>query len=715
MCYGIVTYLLLVIKTLLLVGCIEQNPGPFNALSTCNISIVHNNVCSLLPKLDIIEAEFSDHDIICITESHLDNTIKDSEILLPGYRSPIRLDRNRHGGGVVVYIKNNLHFQIRHDLINPNIELIFIDLFTDYTKFLLGVLYRPPNTRVAFWDILYDTLSNALDSDSFFILTGDFNINILSNSSNCAKFEKLLQRLNLENLIKEPTNFTTLPGSCIDLFITNRKSLISETHVNAPICSTHSPIILSLNIKTYKQLTYKRTVRNYKLADYEGLNNELMTVDWSQNVFKNDDINKIYESFLDVLNKTLIQYIPTKVVTIRPNDKPFMNNAIRIKIRNRNRAHKRAKKTNSPNHWLLFRKVRNEVITLIREAKSNFKDKLEQQINIKNLPPNKWWKIAKTITNFDHKNVTTSPLLFENCVYTHPLDKANILNTYFASISKLNNVPDLPYFAARSNNELPNFIVSEHEVKDQLLILNCSKPSGPDNISPAVLKNITPSITSPLTKFFNLSLELQLLPDIWKTSHIIAAYKGKGDPHSPDNYRPISLTCSLCKILEKILFKNLYNFIKENNLLYKYQSGFQPNDSTVNQLLEIYDVIISNLDKGKQIRFIFCDVSKAFDKVWHIGLLAKLKQYGINKTLCKWIEHYLSNRKQCVVLEGFKSSYLHTDSGVPQGSVLGPFLFLIYLNDISDNITNNIRLFADDTSLFTIIHNDPLSSANSIT
>ncbi|KAK6175996.1 hypothetical protein SNE40_014366 [Patella caerulea] len=220
-------------------------------------------------------------------------------------------------------------------------------------------------------------------------------------------------------------------------------------------------------------------------------------------------LTKLMKVFLDVLNKTLKQYIPTKVVTIRPNDKPFMNNAIPLKIRKRNRAHKRAKNTNSPDHWLLFRKVRNEVITLIKEAKSNFKDKLEQQINIKNLPPNKWWKIAKTITNFDHKNVITSPLLFENCVYTHPLDKANILNTYFASISKLNNVPDLPYFAARSNNELQNFIVSEQEVKDQLLILNCSKPSGPDNISSAVLKNITPSITSHLTKCFNLSQKLK--------------------------------------------------------------------------------------------------------------------------------------------------------------------------------------------------------------
>ena len=137
-----------------------------------------------------------------------------------------------------------------------------------------------------------------------------------------------------------------------------------------------------------------------------------------------------------------------------------------------------------------------------------------------------------------------------------------------------------------------------------------------------------------------------------------------------------------------------------------YQSGFRPRDSTVSQLLEIYNIIIENLDKGKDVRFIFCDVSIAFDKVWHNGLLFKLKKYGICGSLLNWFSSYLSDRKQRVIQEGFHSTWTNTSAGVPQGSVLGPYLFLLYINDIVDNIKSNIRLFADDTSLFTVIDDE---------
>ena len=167
--------------------------------------------------------------------------------------------------------------------------------------------------------------------------------------------------------------------------------------------------------------------------------------------------------------------------------------------------------------------------------------------------------------------------------------------------------------------------------------------------------------------------------------------------------------------MEKIIFKYIYNLILENNILIKYHSGFQSIDSTVNQLLEIYNTIISNLDKGKDVRFIFCDISKAFDKVWHKGLFFKLKSYGMDGNTLKWIENYLDDRVQRVVLDWFYSSIKPISAGVPQGSVLGPFLILLYINDIADNLINNIRLFADDTSLFIVVDNDPNVAAMSLT
>ena len=194
----------------------------------------------------------------------------------------------------------------------------------------------------------------------------------------------------------------------------------------------------------------------------------------------------------------------------------------------------------------------------------------------------------------------------------------------------------------------------------------------------------------PLTLLFNKSLQLGQVPYQWKLANVLAIFKNKGDDSDPTNYRPISITSCLGKLLEKIIFKYLYNYLQEHEILTKYQSGFRPNDSTTNQLLEIYHIILENLDKGKDIKFIYCYVSKAFDKVWHRGLLHKLKKYGINGSLHKWFESYVCNRSQRVINDGSKSTWMTTSAGVPQGSVLGPDLFLLYINDIVEKIKTNI-------------------------
>ena len=298
----------------------------------------------------------------------------------------------------------------------------------------------------------------------------------------------------------------------------------------------------------------------------------------------------------------------------------------------------------------------------------------------------------------------------------HPMDKANALNNFFTNISSItvpeNHTligPDPPL------QTMDTFRILDSEVLDQLQIMNISKPSGPDSVSPRILKYIAPAIHKPLAKLFNISLSTGSLPNIWKTAIVTPVYKNKGAIDDVNNYRPISVTSVVCKLLEKIVVKHLHNFIIEKNILYKYQSGFQSGDSTTNQLVEIYNTIISNLDKGRDVRFVFCDISKAFDRVWHEGIIFKLRQYGISDQIINWVENYLLNRKQKVVLDGYTSALGSTSSGVPQGSVLGPFLFLLYINDISCDLTNNVRLFADDTSLYIVVDQDIVGAANSLT
>ena len=192
------------------------------------------------------------------------------------------------------------------------------------------------------------------------------------------------------------------------------------------------------------------------------------------------------------------------------------------------------------------------------------------------------------------------------------------------------------------------------------------------------------------------------MPGIWKKANVSPIHK-KDDKTLIENHRLISLLSSLGKTLEKVVHKNMHNFLLENNIITPFQSGFVPGNSTVNQLVDLYNTFSQALDEGKEVRVVFCDISKAFDSVWHKSLIAKLKHYGISGGLLSWCKSYPSNRFQRVVLSGGKSEWLEIKAGVPQGSILGALLFLLYINDIVHEIHSNIRLFADDTTLYIIV------------
>ena len=195
-----------------------------------------------------------------------------------------------------------------------------------------------------------------------------------------------------------------------------------------------------------------------------------------------------------------------------------------------------------------------------------------------------------------------------------------------------------------------------------------------------------------------MSLQSSCYPALWKDANVVPLFK-KGERSQPGNYRPISLLSCIGKVFERVIFKHIYNYLVDNSLVYTYQSGFLPGHSTVHQLIEIYHNNCLALDKRELSCLIFCDISKAFDRVWHKGLIKKIEGYGIKGNLLSWIVNYLSSRRQRVMVNNICSSYQYISAGVPQGSVLGPLLFLLYINDIADNIESMTRLFADDTSI----------------
>ena len=331
--------------------------------------------------------------------------------------------------------------------------------------------------------------------------------------------------------------------------------------------------------------------------------------------------------------------------------------------------------------------------------------------NSDNISPKKWWKIAKTFLK-STKKTSYPPLYHGNADITDNKEKAKKFNDFFLSHSDIDeqNV-ELPIYN-EPDGPLNLIHVTQDDVKDQINCIDPSKASGPDGIGSKMLKLAGDSIVPSLTRLFNLSLTSHQYPTPWKKANVTPIFK-KDDPSDVNNYRPISLLSCLSKLFEKIVFKYLFNFLRDNNKISLKQSGFMPGDSTVYQLVHLYHLFCEALDNKKDIRITFCDISKAFDRVWHKGLLFKLKKTGISGPLLNWFESYLSERQQRVAVSGEFSEWGQIKAGVPQGSVLGPLLFLIYINDITEVVQSEVRLFADDTILHVFVDN-PVTSAEAL-
>ena len=284
--------------------------------------------------------------------------------------------------------------------------------------------------------------------------------------------------------------------------------------------------------------------------------------------------------------------------------------------------------------------------------------------------------------------------------------KANIFNKFFADqCTPLENNSSLPVnqiFLTQSR--LTSLDFNEDELIKIIRTLNINKAHGHDDISIRMIKICDKSLIKPLTLLFKTSIRSSHYPDIWKKSNIIPVHK-KNDKRLVNNYRPISLLPVFGKIFEKIIFNKIYKFLLEEKLLNPNQSGFRPSDSCINQLIAITHEIFKAFDCNPplEVRSVFLDISKAFDKVWHEGLIYKIKSMGVSGQLLNLLENYLTNRHQRVLLNGQNSAWAPVLAGVPQGSILGPLLFLIYINDLPNGLKANAKLFADDTSLFAIV------------
>ena len=371
-----------------------------------------------------------------------------------------------------------------------------------------------------------------------------------------------------------------------------------------------------------------------------------------------------------------------------------MNKDIKNALRHKNRIYKRyisgGRKQEDES---CLRETTELVSNLITNAKSSYFTNLGKRLNDPLTGPKTYWSILKRLMN-KVKIPSVPPLLVNDIFVTDFTEKAGIFNTFFSNqcniLDNSSNVPEISY----KTSDLSKIIKE----------LNPNKAHGHDNKSIRMIQICGESIIFPLKLIFETAIRSSCFPQSWKKGNIIPVHK-KDSKNLVKNYRPISLLPIFGKIFEKVIYNSLFEYFQKNHFLSDKQSGFRAGDSCISQLLAITQEIYKSFDCNPSLetRGVFLDISKAFDKVWHEGLLFKLKCYGVEGGLCNIMENYLHDRKQRVVLCGQSSSWLNVNSGVPQGSVLGPLLFLIYINDLPENLVSVAKLFADDTSIFSTV------------
>ena len=368
---------------------------------------------------------------------------------------------------------------------------------------------------------------------------------------------------------------------------------------------------------------------------------------------------------------------------------------------------------NSTDHKEAIKTLQNKLTSTIENAKSEYYSKLSIKLLNPKTCSKAYWSILKIFVN-DKKIPIIPPLYHNGNFITDFCQKAELFNSFFAEqCSTLPNSSKLPTnLAPRTDQSLTSVHFSQDDILKIIQNLNPNKAQNPDKISIPMIKICGKSLCKPLEMIFKSRIQKGEYPSEWKKANVVPVHK-KGDKQLLKNYRPISLLPIFGKIFERIIYNNIFEYLTTNKLISNNQSGFKPGDSCINQLLSITHEIYHSLDNGLEVRGVFLDISKAFDKVWHEGLILKLNQYGISENLLCLIKCFLKNGKQRVVLNGQTSSWTNVLAGVLQGSILGPLLFLININDLSDDLSSNPKLFADDTSLFSVVH-DRNTSANEL-
>ncbi|CAH8451171.1 unnamed protein product [Dicrocoelium dendriticum] len=638
-------------------------------------------------------------DVVALTETWLSPSDMVSDLLVDFVS--YRVDRPDHhtGGGALLLIKRQYsHWEAPFMMSNTNVQVVSCYLRMMGRLEIFICVYRSPSSTREEDKELGALLRRAVVAAPNFLIVGDLNLPHADWQGTANRADTLEQELvdwMHENALEQYINIPTRSRigsapSTLDVAIT-KHGRFAELQVEAPLGrSDHCVLTFCLN--TLKPARHPRLVRNFSRIDHMKLRDRALQVNWIP-----DQEQASLEQRWSVLKTGLVQLL-NEFAPLRPArhfSKPrWWRRRIDRALKRRNEKWKKFNEARGFRRWLQYTKSRNKAIKMQRQAKYSYELRLA--------------RYAKTNPKCYYGYVQSKASLREDvgCLImedgsqaVEARDKAEMLLRVFQNLHRSDNgcaAPSQPHCV--SSYIMQDIVLTAQEVFTVMTNLNPFKSAGPDDVHPAIVKPLADILQHPVLELFNLSLQECKLPRDWKEAAIVAIHKG-GSKSEPLNYRPISLTCVLLKCLEKLIRNRICEHLAEHSLLRAEQHGFIKKKSCLTNLLCFLDEITRCLDDGIPVEVCYLDFSKAFDSVNHRFLLEKLAWFGVHPRLLSWVSEFLYGRTFRVRIGDVSSSVGVAYSGVPQGSVLGPLLFLMFINDLAPLIEDPCYIFADDLKL----------------